>query len=205
MRFETPEQEIEKLRRRLSQLGAETWPKNSKIVEPFCGRGNGLHALERLGFTCIEGADLSASLLNQYSGPANRYLCDCRRLPFDANSKDVVIIQGGLHHLPTLPDDLDQTLSEVRRVLKSEGRLVVVEPWRTPFLMVVHFLCNARLARSFWPKLDSFSAMRHYERRTYDQWLGQSVVILNLFRKHFMLDKCSRRLGKLMLIGRPKR
>jgi len=59
MRFETPEQEIEKFRRRLTQLGAEAWPKNSKIVELFCGRGNGLHALERLGFTCVEGADLS--------------------------------------------------------------------------------------------------------------------------------------------------
>jgi hypothetical protein len=81
MRFETPEQEIEKFRRRLVRLGAETWPKNSRIAELFCGRGNGLHALEQPGFTCIEGAELSASLLNQYSGPANRYLCDCRRLP----------------------------------------------------------------------------------------------------------------------------
>jgi len=205
MRFETPEQEIEKFRRRLTQLGAEAWPKNSKIVELFCGRGNGLHALERLGFTCVEGADLSASLLNQYSGPADRYLCDCRRLPFDRNSKDVVIIQGGLHHLPMLPGDLDETLSEVRRVLKSRGRLVVVEPWRTPFLMFVHFLCNARLARALSPKLDAFSGMRHYERWTYDQWLGQPVMILNLFRKHFTLDQCSRRLGKLMLIGRPER
>ena len=59
LRFETPEQEIQKFIRRLHHLGAEEWPRDSEIVELFCGRGNGLHALERLGFTRLEGVDLS--------------------------------------------------------------------------------------------------------------------------------------------------
>ena len=66
LRFETPEQEIQKFMKRLRKLGADEWPRDSEIVELFCGRGNGLHALERLGFRRLEGADLSPRLLAQY-------------------------------------------------------------------------------------------------------------------------------------------
>lgn len=62
-RFETPEQEIAKFARRLRSLGAGRWPRDLQIVELFCGRGNGLHALGQLGFQRIEGADFSATLL----------------------------------------------------------------------------------------------------------------------------------------------
>jgi hypothetical protein len=65
-------------------------------VELFCGRGSGLHALGELGFTKLEGVDLSASLIEQYDGSAKLYVGDCRGLPFGAQSKDIVIIQGGL-------------------------------------------------------------------------------------------------------------
>ena len=40
------------------------------------------------GFENIEGADLSATLLEQYQGSATCYVADCRELPFDDNSKD---------------------------------------------------------------------------------------------------------------------
>jgi hypothetical protein len=62
-RFESPEQEIQKFTRRLNKLGAANWPRDADIVELFCGRGNGLHALSQLGFTRLEGVDLSADEL----------------------------------------------------------------------------------------------------------------------------------------------
>jgi hypothetical protein len=95
LRFETPEQEIEKFTARLLKLGAGEWPRQAEIVELFCGRGNGLHALHRMGFTRLEGVDLSARLLAQYRGGAKCYVSDCRRLPFADRSKDVLIVQGG--------------------------------------------------------------------------------------------------------------
>jgi hypothetical protein len=49
-----------------------------------------------------------------------------------------VIIPGGLHHLSTLPDDLEQTVSETHRVLRDDGLLLIVEPWVTPLLGFVH-------------------------------------------------------------------
>ncbi|NDD40180.1 MAG: hypothetical protein EB082_17520, partial [Verrucomicrobia bacterium] len=48
-RFETREQEMQKFLRRLRKAGAPTWRKEAQVVEIFCGRGTGLHALQHLG------------------------------------------------------------------------------------------------------------------------------------------------------------
>src|SRR5437773_5052148 len=147
LRFETPEEEIRKFVRRLTRMGAPQWPRDAEIVELFCGRGNGLIALQRLGFTRLEGVDLSPRLLAQFKGSAKCTVADCRRLPFADRSKDILIVQGGLHHLPALPGDLDQTFSEMQRALRKDGRVMFVEPWRTPFLTFVHFVSELRLVR----------------------------------------------------------
>src|ERR1700682_5822683 len=70
LRFETPEEEIRKFTERLRRLGASEWARDANVVELFCGRGNGLHALARLGFRNIEGVDLSPRLLAEYTGEA---------------------------------------------------------------------------------------------------------------------------------------
>src|SRR5260370_42526520 len=128
LRFETPEEEIQKFIARLTRLGAPQWPRDAEIVELFCGRGNGLVALDRLGFTRIEGVDLSPRLIALFKGSAKCTVADCRKLPFAARSKDVLIVQGRLHHLPALPDDLDQTFSEMHRVLRPRGRGMFLYP-----------------------------------------------------------------------------
>jgi ubiquinone/menaquinone biosynthesis C-methylase UbiE len=200
-RFETPEEEIRKFVSRLKELGAEEWPKDSAVVELFCGRGNGLHALQQLGFSQIEGVDLSPRLLAQYKGTAHCTVADCRHLPFADHSKDVVIVQGGLHHLPTLPGDLDQTFSEIRRVLKKDGRVLFVEPWLTPFLSLVHAICENPLARQFSAKLDALATMIEYERRTYEQWLTQPELVLSVAEKHFIATQESFAWGKWRFVG----
>jgi len=204
LRFETPEQEIQKFIARLNRLGAALWPRDDEIVELFCGRGNGLIALERLGFTRIEGVDLSPRLLAQFKGSAKCTLADCRQLPFADRSKDVLIAQGGLHHLPTLPDDLDQTFSEMQRVLRKDGRVMFVEPWRTPFLTFVHFISELRPVRKISSKMDAFATMTHYERRTYEQWVGQPELIQKIARAHFVPVHEHFAWGKWNFIGTPR-
>jgi len=204
LRFETPEQEISKFVKRLKKMGAARWPRDAEILELFCGRGTGLHALSKLGFTRLAGADLSASLLAQYVGPAKCLVCDCRQLPFEDRRKDIVIIQGGLHHLPMLLDDLEQVLSETNRVLRDNGLIVVVEPWLTPFLSFVHVVCRSSIARRLSRKVDALATMVYYEQQTYKQWLGQPQAILSLLQKYFHADRCSFGWGKLMFAGRKK-
>jgi ubiquinone/menaquinone biosynthesis C-methylase UbiE len=203
-RFETPNEEIRKFRRRLITLGVAQCPREANIVELFCGRGNGLEALAQLGFRRIEGVDLSSRLLMQYKGFAPCYVADCRQLPFIDQSKDIVIVQGGLHHLSSLPDDLEKVLSEMRRVLRKTGHLVVVEPWSTPFLRFVHALCARSFCRRLSSKLDALAVMIEYEHDTYRQWLQAPDLILTLIREHFEPQYLSKGWGKFSFVGTPK-
>jgi SAM-dependent methyltransferase len=205
LRFETPEEEIAKFLRRLGRLGVEKWPKESEIVELFCGRGNGLHALARLGFQNLEGVDLSPRLLAQYHGPAKTLVADCRTLPFADRSKDVLIVQGGLHHLPVLPDDLERTFAEMRRVLRDNGRLMLVEPWRTPFLTFAHLVSDNPLMRKLSNKLDALATMTEYERPTYENWLSRPREISGLAHKYFVPLHESFHWGKWNFVGKSKR
>jgi ubiquinone/menaquinone biosynthesis C-methylase UbiE len=204
LRFESPQEEIQKFIKRLTRLGAPQWPRDAEIVELFCGRGNGLIALQRLGFTRLEGVDLSPRLLAQFKGSAKCTVADCRKLPFADRSKDVLIVQGGLHHLPTLPDDLDQTFSEMQRVLRTDGRAVFVEPWLTPFLKFVHTVSENPLARRVSNKIDALATMIQFERRTYEQWLGQPELIKNIARAHFLPLHESFTWGKWNFVGAPR-
>jgi SAM-dependent methyltransferase len=200
-RFESPEEERRKFERRLHNLGADRWPRAARLVELFCGRGNGLHALARLGFTDLEGVDLSATLLGQYRGSARVRVADCRRLPYEDGSKDVLIVQGGLHHLPVLPDDLEQVLQEAARVLVPGGRFVVVEPWLTPFLRFVHAVTRSRLARRLSPRVDALAIMIRHEETTYNQWLSRPEEILSLLGKMFRAEYHTVAWGKLLFVG----
>jgi SAM-dependent methyltransferase len=198
--FETPRKEIEKFKRRLRNIGATGWPRSVKIVELFCGRGNGLHALTQLGFRNVEGVDLSPNLLEKYCGQAKCYLCDCRKLPFADGAYDVVIVQGGLHHLPKLPEDLSACLDEICRILKPGGSFVSVEPWQTPFLGLVHALCFSP-ARRLSKMLGALATMIEEEEITYEAWLGLAPEILMLFERHFISRLCLKKWGKLLFVG----
>lgn len=204
LRFETPEEEIQKFTGRLNRMGAREWPRDAEIVELFCGRGNGLIALERLGFTHLEGVDLSPRLIAQFKGFAKCTVADCRNLPLADRSKDVLIVNGGLHHLPNLPGDLHQTFSEMQRVLRKSGRVLIVEPWRTPFLTFVHFVSEIPMARRFSARMDAFTTMVEHEIRTYTQWLSQPELIKNVARAHFAPVHESFAWGKWSFIGTPR-
>ena len=204
LRFESPEQEILKFIGRLKFIGATKWPRDAKIVELFCGRGSGLRALYQLGFSKVEGIDLSPSLAAAYVGPGKILVGDCRQLPFESASKDILIVQGGLHHLPVLPNDLDRVLNEGARVLSKDGLLVVVEPWATLFLSASHALCRSRSIRRLSPKIDALATMIHYEQKTYEQWLSQPGLIQDSLRKTFRIERCHFRWGKIYFVGRKR-
>jgi len=201
VRFETPEQEIQKFQRRHKIAGVDQWPKDWEIVEIFCGRGNGLKALERFGFSNLEGVDLSPDLLKKYDGPAKLYVDDCREMKFADNSKDAICVQGGLHHVPKLPEDLEMVLSEVQRILKPGGKFFVVEPWLTLFLRFMHGLCSISPLRRVWPKLDAMAGMIDHELDTYLPWLASKQQILDLLQDKFVVEKQYTAFAKLMFVG----
>lgn len=201
LRFETPQQEIRKCLRRLQSLGEARWPRDARIVELFCGRGSGLHALAHLGFANIEGVDISARLLARYRGAGRRYCADCRHLPFPDASRDIAVVQGGLHHLERIPADLEGTVRQIHRILRRDGLLVLVEPWLTPFLRLVHTVASLPVARRAWPKLDALATMIEHERRTYEQWLAHPHLVIEILTRYFEPRVMRREWGKLSFVG----
>ena len=201
LRFETPAREVDRFHQRLLRLGARHWPRDAQIVELFCGRGSGLRTLSALGFANVEGVDFSPHLAAWHDGPGHVHVADCRRLPFPDSSRDILIVHGGLHHLPRLPEDLDQTLAEASRVLRPHGRFVCVEPWITPFLRCVHAVCDVPLARALSERIDALAAMLEHERPTYEQWLREPERVRHALRTHFKAETESIRWGKLLFVG----
>jgi SAM-dependent methyltransferase len=204
LRFETPAAEQRKFTRRLRAAGADTWRRDALILDLFSGRGGGARALRGLGFPRVIGLDLSPRLLRARGDASACSVADCRELPIASRSIDIAIVHGGLHHLPRMPDDLSSTLREVARTLKPEGLFMAVEPWRTPFLDVVHWICGWPLARRSHAKIDALATMIELERPTYEAWLEHAQEILAVFDRHFVRRRLRARLGKLHYLGVPR-
>jgi SAM-dependent methyltransferase len=201
LRFETPTEEQRKFTRRLRGAGADQWLRDALILDLFSGRGGGARALRGLGFSRVVSLDLSPVLLRGRTDTSECSVADCRSLPIATHTADIAIVQGGLHHLPRIPDDLSDTAREVARVLKPRGLFVVVEPWSTPFLAMVHCICRSRLARRAYRKIDALATMIELERPTYERWLAKGTTIISELDRYFERRMLSTRLGKLYYVG----
>jgi ubiquinone/menaquinone biosynthesis C-methylase UbiE len=199
--FETPEQELRKFIVRLRRIGAARWDRRSRILEVCSGRGTGLLAWQALGFTDVVGIDNSLALVtSQRAG--RTVLGDARLLPFASGAYDVVAIQGGLHHLFSR-EDVERALREMRRVAAPRGRIVIIEPWQTPFLRLVHAVCRRPAMRRLSPRIDALATMIEEERGTYERWLNAPAEHLMLIQRYVSPSLLQRRWGKLIVVGAP--
>jgi ubiquinone/menaquinone biosynthesis C-methylase UbiE len=201
-RFESTEEEKLKFRRRLVAMGVSGLSRDLRVADLFCGRGSNLAVLEEMGFADVSGVDLSPDLLSRYRGRAKLYVGDCRDLRFADASMDLVMVQGGLHHLPRLPEDLDRCLGEIARILAPGGIVLFVEPCLTPYLRLAHACCGVPLLRRLSPRLDALAVMIAHERQTYESWLSAMGDTRRTTRAKFetVLDRAS--MGKWYFAGR---
>lgn len=107
------------------------WEPTDRVLDVGCGTGFGtLGLLEEV--SDVHGIDQSRHQLQQAwkkigkLAPVAFYLGDAERLPFAADSFDVVWSSGSIEYWP----EPVETLAEIRRVTKPEGTVVVVGPNR---------------------------------------------------------------------------
>jgi len=100
--------------------------KNSKILDVGCSSGPLMSLLRRRGFNNISGIDLSDKAIEscKNKGIKNSFVMDCAKMSFKDNEFDIIIASDILEHI----DDEDQALSELNRVLKPNGKLVIFVP-----------------------------------------------------------------------------
>lgn len=96
------------------------------VLDLMCGEGIFLPMLGQQ-YPRVVGLDLSLAMLSFVDRAFHdRIVCgDALQLPFPSNTFGVVVVRGGLHHLP---NDLLRVLSEVRRVMTPQGQLMLLEP-----------------------------------------------------------------------------
>jgi len=104
-----------------------------KVLEVALGTGlNFVEILKRNCHGWVEGVDVSAKMLEKARRRIARvgqknytlHLCDCRHLPFENESFDIVMSEYLLDILPV--EDFIPILVEFERVLKKGGRIVMV-------------------------------------------------------------------------------
>jgi len=100
--------------------------KNDIVLEIGCGTGLFTEMVFKKTGAKLTATDISNELLNQARLKApqvNFIIDDAMKMNFPSTSFDVVYGSSILHHL-----EMDITLKEIFRVLKTDGRMIFAEP-----------------------------------------------------------------------------
>ncbi len=148
-----PESEAEPARREYDRLAADydrRWSRYldatlglaldalpdgvGRVLDVPCGTGEfARRLLDQRPDVRVVGADVSPAMLGQAAGKqlgaaAGWVRADVRALPFDAGAFDAVVSASGLHCFRSP----EASLAELRRVLRPEGTLVLID-WCSDF------------------------------------------------------------------------
>lgn len=123
---------LEAVRRWLDALPAPT-----RVLDAGCGEG--ILVSEYAGRLAIEGVDANYTSAHVRSGSVTA-------LPYDDGAFDRVLCLDVLEHLAY--DDQKRALSELRRVLRSGGEVLISVPNLAHLQSRVHFFFTGRLIRT---------------------------------------------------------
>jgi len=121
---------IEPLSKGLRQYGLKFYPvsQDKNVLDIGCGTGSNLFLYKQLGCS-IYGIDPSIHMLEMAQkklGPtAHLIQGDATQITFDNDSFDFILICMVLHELAQ--DTRHKILKEIKRVLKPDGRLLIID------------------------------------------------------------------------------
>lgn len=118
----------------------------------------------------------SAALLGQ---SAHLVVGDSEHLPWSDNFFDLVVCNASFHHFP----DPLKVLGETRRVLKSNGRIIIGEPWwSAPKRLLINFCLGSPFNFSGDVRIYSEAEMRDLLTEC-----GYSSIVWELIDKRFSI------------------
>ncbi|HWB12970.1 MAG TPA: methyltransferase domain-containing protein [Pirellulales bacterium] len=142
---------------------------DERVLDVACGTGELERRLfERWPALGVTGVDVSPNMLRHAAEkrtPASLLATEAHRLPFDEASFDAVICANAFHYFR----QPDKSLAEMRRVLRPEGRLVLVD-WCDDYLSCK--LC------SFWLHWADPAFHRTYTKRACRRMVEQSGFVV---------------------------
>jgi D-alanine-D-alanine ligase len=181
-------------------------PKDCAILDLACGQGRHSIELAQRGFTNITGLDRShylirkaKSVMQQEGLKISFKEGDARKLPFPADTFDVVMILGNsFGYFESNEDDI-MILKEVFRVLKPEGTFLIdvadgsylrthFQPRSWEWIDKKYFVCRERSLAKDNERLISREIISHVEKgiivdQFYAERLYSYEMLTNIFAK----------------------
>ncbi len=173
-----------------------------RVLDCACGTGDLTRAFADAGAKAVTGLDFTPEMLEiarsrrlspQESTTENiSYVQgDAQKLPFEDESFDIVSIAFGIRNVARPP----QALTEFRRVLRSGGRLIILEFGR-PRLAPIRFLNNI-YTRHIMPRTASLisrdkSGAYRYLPRSVETFLSVSEMSDAMAAAGFKVDAAKR-------------
>ena len=174
---------------------------NTKILDLCCG--NGKHSITAakcggkvLGLDIVESSILIArqkAKLNNVEKNTHFQVVDINKLDFDDNSFDLVTCLGSLSYI-----DIDVFISEVKRVLKENGKLIIVDSLDNNFIYkfnrFLQVILNKRSYSTFnrMPNLNTINKIKSEFSNSevrYFNLFAWTVPLLKLILKPIQIKK----------------
>ena len=132
----------------LRRMKAVSGDRPMRVLDVGCGTGKfAAHIRQELPQADVWGVDLVSDMLSRgaerwrdHAGRVFPVQADSERLPFAADSFDIVTCANSFHHYP----NQDRAICEMHRVLKPGGRLMIVDGYRdAPWGWFIYDVCVA--------------------------------------------------------------
>jgi ubiquinone/menaquinone biosynthesis C-methylase UbiE len=135
-------QRTAKLPSKLQRLGVLDLPRDIRVLDTCCGRGEALAVLASAGFQNLEGID--ATPQPQGTKAFTIHHGDATRMPFPDRSFDLVLNLHALHHMGNAATAA-RFLSECHRILKPGGMLGIIDFPASIQIRLLFWLLRKRL------------------------------------------------------------
>ncbi len=120
----------------IDQLGDSL--ETISVLDVGCATGRLLFTMANAGVKHLSGSDIASNIidvakqkLSAFDVTLDLKTADAEALlPWDDNAFDYVTLTGVFHHF----FNPQKTLKEIHRVLKPNGRFIVIEPWFPPII-----------------------------------------------------------------------